>query len=147
MSLTAHLNQKLTHLLPDNAPFSIAFSGGGDSTALVHALKDHPQATHVFIIDHNLRSGSAKEAQAALSFAQNCGYDAKVVTWSHDSPTTGVQEKARQGRYKIMAQLCIAAGIEYLLTAHNQDDQAETVMMRMDRQTDLRLRTTLYPSY
>lgn len=138
MSLTAHLNQKLANLLPKGAPFAIAFSGGGDSTALVHSLKDHPQATHVFIIDHNLRSDSAKEAQAALSFARKCGYDAKVITWSHDSPTTGVQEKARQGRYKIMAHLCIEAGVEYLLTAHNQDDQAETVMMRMDRQTDWR---------
>ena len=136
--LTVHLHQKLAELLPPNAPFAIAYSGGGDSTALVHALRDHPLATHVFIIDHNLRSGSAEEAEAALGFAQDCGYEAKVLTWNHDSPATAVQEKARDARYAIMAKLCRSSGIEYLLTAHTQDDQAETVLMRMDRQTEWR---------
>ena len=136
--LTAHLNQKLTELIPQGAPFAIAFSGGGDSTALVYALRNHPQAKHIYIVDHNLRAGSKAEALAAKAFAVRCGYDAKILTWRHNSPHSALQEKARQARYGFMGHECRMDGIEYLLTAHSEDDQAETVMMRYDRNTDWR---------
>lgn len=134
-----HLTSQLAQLLPDkNGRFAIAFSGGGDSTALVHALKDHPQRGPVFIVDHALRLGSKAEAQAAKSFAQSCGYETNVLTWDHNAPQTGLQEKARRARYGLMGDACRNLGIEYLLTAHNQDDQAETLLMRYDKQTDWR---------
>ena len=136
--LTAHLHQKLTELLPKQAPFAIAFSGGGDSTALVHALKDHPQAKRVYSVDHNLRSGSDAEAMAAKSFAIACGYDARILKWKHNSPKTAIQEKARFARYGLMGEQCRRDGIAYLLTAHSEDDQAETLLMRYERKTDWR---------
>ena len=135
--LTAHLNKKLSALIPD-APFAIAFSGGGDSTALVHALKDHPQAKCVFIVDHALRKRSDIEAEAAARFARECGYEAEILTWRHDSPETAIQEKARCARYGLMGAACRKIGIKYLLTAHSEDDQAETLLMRYDRKTDWR---------
>ena len=49
-----------------------------------------------------------------------------------------MQEKARQGRYALMGRQCRKDGIEYLLTAHHQDDQAETLLMRYERQTSWR---------
>ncbi len=136
--LTAHLNEKLSALLPANAKFAIAFSGGGDSTALLHALKDHPQKGPVYIVDHALRSGSHIEAEVAKTFAITCGYEVKILKWQHNSPKTAVQEKARQGRYALMGRQCRKDGIEYLLTAHHQDDQAETLLMRYERQTSWR---------
>ena len=116
----------------------MAFSGGGDSTAIVHALKDHPQAKYVYIVDHDLRAGSGAEAEAARVFAGHYGYTAKVLTWNHNSPQSGLQEKARQARYKLMGEQCRAEGIKYLLTAHNEADQAETLLMRYERKTDWR---------
>ena len=136
--LTAHLNKKLSTLIPNGAPFAIAFSGGGDSTALVHALKDHPQARHVYTVDHALRKGSDKEALAVKAFAITCGYDVKLLKWKHNSPTTAIQEKARCARYGLMGEQCRRDGIKYLLTAHSEDDQAETLLMRYDRKTDWR---------
>lgn len=136
--VTAHLNNKLLELLPKEAPFAIAFSGGGDSTALVHALRHHPLAQRIYIVDHDLREGSFTEAQAAKAFAITCGYDAKILKWKHNSPETAIQEKARSARYALMGQACRKDGIEYLLTAHSEDDQAETLLMRYDRQTDWR---------
>ena len=41
---------------------AIAFSGGGDSTAMLHAFRDDPRITHAFIVDHALREGSDIEA-------------------------------------------------------------------------------------
>lgn len=136
--LTAHLYQKLSELIPRDEKFAIAFSGGGDSTTLVHALKDHPQSRYVYIVDHALRKGSDKEAHAAKAFAITCGYDAKVLKWKHNSPKTAIQEKARQARYGLMGEQCRKEGIKYLLTAHSEDDQAETLLMRYERKTDWR---------
>lgn len=136
--LTAHLYQKLSELIPKDEKFAIAFSGGGDSTALVHALKDHPQARCVYSVDHALREGSNIEAQAAKAFAITCGYDAKILKWQHNSPHTAIQEKARQARYGLMGEQCRKEGIKYLLTAHSEDDQAETLLMRYERKTDWR---------
>ena len=136
--LADHLNQKLAELLPKDAPFAIAFSGGGDSTALVHALKDHPRAKCVFIVDHALREGSDIEAESAARFAENCGYQAEILRWQHNSPVTAIQEKARCARYALMGEACRKLGIQYLLTAHSEDDQAETLLMRYERKTDWR---------
>ena len=137
--LATHLITELTQLLLDKScRFAIAFSGGGDSTALVHALKDHPQRGPVFIVDHALRKGSDAEAKAAKHFAELHGYEAHILTWENNAPQTGIQDKARRARYGLMGQACRRLGVEYLLTAHTQDDQAETLLMRYDKQTDWR---------
>ena len=61
--LPGHINEEISRLIPNGQKFAIAFSGGRDSTALVHALKDHPQSKFVFIFDHKIRSGSHIEAK------------------------------------------------------------------------------------
>lgn len=106
--------------------------------ALVHKLKDYSPQPLILIVDHALRAGSAHEAQQAKTFAENLGLKAKVLTWTHDNPVTGLQEKARKARYGLLGNACRNAGIRYLLTGHTEDDQAETLLMRYDRNTDWR---------
>ncbi len=132
---TAWVKRPLHYL---NAPAAIAFSGGGDSTALLHACRDNPFVTHAFIIDHALRSDSASEVLAAAEYARSLGYKVKTQRWIHDGIDAGIQVKARQYRYTAMGQMCRAAGIEHLITAHTEDDQAETLLMRLDRKTGWR---------
>ena len=136
--LLDHINEEISRLIPNGKKFAIAFSGGGDSTALVHALKDHPQSKFVYIVDHNLRSGSHLEAQSAKYFAESFGYNVEVLKWDHGSVKTGIQEKARIARYGLIGNKCREEGVEYLLTAHNLEDNVETLMMRYDRKTDWR---------
>ncbi len=128
----------LSAYIPPGASIAIAFSGGGDSTALVHALRDYRPKPHIFIVDHNLRPGSSDEAQAAQDFALALGLPVDVLAWDHDNPASGIQAKARKARYGLMGEACRAAGIEYLLTGHTQDDQAETLLMRYERGTGWR---------
>jgi len=53
------VSQRLAALCPNpENRFAIAYSGGGDSTALLHSLKKHPQLALVLIVDHGLRIGS-----------------------------------------------------------------------------------------
>lgn len=117
---------------------AIAFSGGGDSTALVHMCRGLRPKPLVLIVDHALRAGSAAEARQAQKFAQGLGLETDLLRWDHDNPKTGLQEKARRGRYGLMGAKCRQAGIRYLLTGHTQNDQAETLLMRYEKGTGWR---------
>lgn len=121
-----------------NAPAAIAFSGGGDSTALLHACRYHPNINHAFIIDHAFRDDSAEEVVCAAEFARSLGYKVRAQRWSHARMTTGIQVKAREYRYAAMGDMCRAEGLQHLITGHTEDDQAETLLMRLDRQTGWR---------
>ncbi len=121
-----------------NERLAIAFSGGGDSMALVHLCRQIRPKPLILIVDHALRTGSDNEARQAFRFAANLGLDAQILTWNHGNPKTGIQEKARRGRYGLMGEVCRMKGIRYLLTAHTRDDQAETLFMRYERRTGWR---------
>ena len=129
--------QKSLNICPGEH-LAIAFSGGGDSTALIHMLRERDPKPSVFVVDHNLRMGSFTEASEAKKTAQALGYKAKILTWSHASPSTGIQEKARKARYKLIGDACRHNGISHLVTGHTEDDQAETLLMRYDRNTQWR---------
>lgn len=132
----AKLN-RILQTLPDER-LAIAFSGGGDSTALVHICKHLRPAPLVLIVDHALRTGSAQEAKDAQKFSQSLGLETNLLTWDHDDPKTGLQEKARRARYGLMGKICREKNIRYLLTGHTQDDQAETLLMRYEKGTGWR---------
>lgn len=117
----------------DGTPFALAFSGGGDSLALLQHLRNHKGLKAVLHVDHGLREGSDAEAQRAAELAKSLGHDLNVMTWVPDGPTSGLQEKARQARYGLLGDYCRAHDIPAIVTAHHADDQAETVLMRVKR--------------
>ena len=135
----AAMSAALQHYLPrKDTPIAIGFSGGGDSTALLHALRDRVEHVHVFIVDHGLRAGAMQEAQAARFRAQQWGFQAEILTWKPELLRSGVQEKARHARYGLIGDKMRERAISYLLTGHTEDDQAETCLMRYERSTDWR---------
>ncbi|MEE9272523.1 MAG: tRNA lysidine(34) synthetase TilS [Robiginitomaculum sp.] len=122
--------------LLDINKLAIGFSGGGDSTALLSRVLKHTTIEtkiHVLIVDHALREGSASEAKLAARRADAMGKSrvkAQILTWRGQKPKTAIQEKARLARYDLLGSACRKLGIEMLLLGHNEDDQAETILMR-----------------
>ena len=117
----------------------IASSGGPDSTALLwlmarwrKAQKRGPKLIAV-TVDHGLRPESKREAQAVAKLARKLGVEHRTLRWTGKKPKTGIQEAARQARYRLLAEAARKAGARCVLTAHTLDDQAETVLFRLAR--------------
>jgi tRNA(Ile)-lysidine synthase len=91
----------------------------------------------VLTVDHRLRPDSAAEAQAVGRQAAALGFGHATLVWEGDKPKTGLQAAARTARYRLMADYACAHDISLILTAHTQDDQAETLLMRLARGSGL----------
>lgn len=121
---------------------AVAVSGGADSMALALLLhgwgRDLGIAVTALTVDHGLRQGSAAEAAQVGAWLGARGLDHHILTWQHDTPvTSAVQARARDARYGLMGDWCNGHDVTHLFTAHHQDDQAETVLMRLKKGTTL----------
>jgi tRNA(Ile)-lysidine synthase len=121
----------------------LAVSGGPDSTALLWLAArwrdglERPPKLIAVTVDHGLRPESSSEAQAVKRLARELKVEHRTLRWTGRKPRTGIQEAARHARYRLLAQAAHRAGAEYILTAHTQDDQAETVLFRLLRGSGL----------
>jgi tRNA(Ile)-lysidine synthase len=130
---------------PDFSPLArerhvaLAVSGGSDSTALMHLAKAWAERHYpdlkltALTVDHALRPEAAGEAKTAGEWAERLGLSHHILTWEGPKPETGLQARAREARYGLMAEWCRTHGAGLLLTGHTLDDQAETVLMRLER--------------
>lgn len=114
---------------------AVAVSGGGDSMALAWLLTEwiHRRngQLHILCVDHGLRPESASDCEfVQRSFAGVPAMRHRTLTWLGDKPQTGIQEAAREARYRLLTEHCLAHGILHLCVAHTLDDQAETYAIR-----------------
>jgi tRNA(Ile)-lysidine synthase len=117
----------------------LAVSGGPDSIAMMwlaarwrRALMRGPDLVAV-TIDHGLRPEAAREAREVKQLAKTLDLPHRTLRWSGAKPKTGLPAAARDARYRLLAKAARASGATHVLTAHTQDDQAETLLMRMAR--------------
>ncbi len=120
----------------------VAVSGGGDSIALMHLLKDFARASKrpspiVLTVDHGLRKHSARDAKQVATWARQAGLTAHVLTWRGVKPKSGVEAAARMARYKLMGDWLAKKKITTLHVGHTRDDQAETFLLRLARGSGL----------
>jgi len=122
---------------PDVKCLWVAFSGGVDSHVLLHLLNEiRTQLVGVEIkaihVDHGLQQQSK---QWAVHCQQVCaGYDIPLtilqVDAKHDKGESP-EDAARQARYDALAS--IIEKNDYIVTAHHQDDQCETLLIQLTR--------------
>lgn len=118
---------------------AIALSGGRDSAALLHACAAWRDAgARVRLVALHIHHGLQADADAwecaceRMAGAAGVAFHARRVHVAVDAGQ-GIEEAAREARYAALEALCGQTGASILLTAHHQDDQAETVLLQLMR--------------
>jgi len=118
---------------------AIAVSGGVDSMALVKLALAWVQAQGgqltALHVDHGLRKESAQEAQKVKTWMEELGVPCSVLQWQHGLIASGIQEKARDARYRLLLEKCAQEKILHLLVAHHEEDALETLKIRKTAQS------------
>jgi tRNA(Ile)-lysidine synthase len=113
----------------------LAVSGGPDSLALLLlAAAARPGKVEAATVDHRLRPEAAAEAKVVANVCASLGVPHQILEagWK-EKPSTAIQERARSERYRLLGRWVGERGLNSLATAHHVDDQAETLLMRLNR--------------
>jgi tRNA(Ile)-lysidine synthase len=128
--------------------FVVAVSGGADSTALARLFalwRDAGGAAPLLFghLHHGIRGA---EADGDAEFVRGLSADLGVEFVCAKADVPGLARRrgesielaGRGERYRRLGEWAAARGYNYVVTAHHQDDQRETVLLRIVRGTGLR---------
>ncbi|MCI5888377.1 MAG: tRNA lysidine(34) synthetase TilS [Brachyspira sp.] len=114
----------------------LGFSGGYDSLCLLHILHRLGQNIVALHLNHNWRGKeSLADADFCENFCKNNGIEFYSETLSKDVPHT--ETAAREARYEFFDRAAEKFGSEVIFTAHNANDNAETVLYRIIKGTGI----------
>jgi tRNA(Ile)-lysidine synthase len=101
---------------------------------LLLAARARPGDLEVATVDHGLRSEAAAEAEmvARLCETLKVPHSTLSVQWE-TKPQSSLQERARNERYRLLGDWAQVRGLAAIAAAHHLDDQAETLLMRLNR--------------
>jgi tRNA(Ile)-lysidine synthase len=132
----------LPDLLAPGHKLVVGYSGGQDSTCLLHAMAERRLDVVAAHVDHGLRPESAEQAQQVAALAQGFGVACEVrridLADYRERTGWGIQQAARAARYQVLAAIVAEVEAEALLVAHTADDQAETVLLNLLRGAGLK---------
>ena len=135
---------RLPALFAPGTRLVIGFSGGQDSSCLLHALSRSRTPLEVVAahVDHALRPDSAETAARAKQAATAMGVACEVRrvdvgAYRRGLPAWSVQQAARAARYQVLARVAQEQRAAAVLVAHTADDQAETVLLNLLRGSGL----------
>lgn len=117
---------------------AIAYSGGLDSSALLHLAHGYACAHGVPLFAFHIHHGLSPNADTWISHCEReCArlgvhFSVRRVILS-ELRRDGIEQAARIRRYAALGDMCRQHGVPLLLTAHHLDDQAETVMLQLLR--------------
>lgn len=121
------------------APLAVAYSGGGDSLALLLAARAWAQARGrrliVLHVDHELQAPSGGWAVHCQGIAQDLGLAFQRLSWTGLKPATGLPAAARAARHRLLAEAARTLGAAVVLMGHTADDVLEAQQMRREGAT------------
>jgi tRNA(Ile)-lysidine synthase len=139
-ALVERFARDLDALIAPGLRFGVAVSGGPDSLAmLLLAVAARPGEVECATVDHALRPGSRREAEMVAQLCELLGTRHQILTveWPQE-PKTAIQEHARAARYALLADWAGQRRLGAVATAHQIEDQAETLVMRLARGSGVR---------
>jgi tRNA(Ile)-lysidine synthase len=150
--LTAAEFGTLLDRLIDFAPGSrlaVAVSGGADSLALALVAADWARerghSLTALTVDHGLRAESAAEAAIVAGWLADAGIPHEILRWDGAKPAANRQAAARAARYRLMLDWAWQHRALAILLGHHQQDQGETVLLRLARGSGVDGRAAMAP--
>jgi tRNA(Ile)-lysidine synthase len=135
------LHQAITEFLGEHGlepkRMIVAVSGGPDSVAMLLALHEFPDRRFdlsVAHVHHHLRDDADEDARFVDDLGRRLGIDVTILH-ADVAPDrirdVGVEAAAREARYALLESEADRLGADFIATAHTQNDQAETLLMRL----------------
>ena len=124
----------------------VALSGGPDSVCLLHILYSLKEKLNINLgaihINHMLRGEEALEDERYVSdICEKLGIDCYIeridINKVASENNISLEMAGREERYKAFENIRERYGYDKIAVAHNANDQAETILMRMMRGTGL----------
>ena len=112
--------------------FIVAFSGGLDSTVLLHVMHALDLPLQVVHTNHNLVEGSNVWERHCKDVCSKMGISLSVTQLHIEKlPQKSLEELARNARYQSLFQF--VSKTDVLVTAHHKNDLAETLLLQLMR--------------
>ncbi len=125
-----------------NSRIAAAISGGPDSLSLAFLLKCYLLANKIegnfFIVNHNLRKNSYREAENVKKLLKKIDISCKILFWRGNKPISNIQSIARNTRYNLLKKACKKNKINHLLIGHHLNDLYENFFIRLLRGSGLK---------
>lgn len=135
-ALVTRFREALDRLWPKGGKLGLAVSGGPDSLAmLLLAEAAIPRQFEVATVDHGLRAESAGECATVAEVCAERSIPCEIIRI--EVASGNLQAQARRARYEGLAEWATRRGLSAIATAHHADDQAETLLMRLNRGSGL----------
>ncbi len=137
--LVSQLNQFLSRHLKPNQRVLLALSGGLDSSVLLHLLAGAkltiPYELHAMHVHHGLSQSADAWADFCTEQCKLLNVPIEVVRVQLDrNSKQGIEAAARQLRYEALFDFKLnEIAPDFIVTAHHQDDQAETLLLQLFR--------------
>lgn len=128
-------------LINKNDKIVVGVSGGPDSMCLLHVLNNIKKqlGIEIFVahINHMIRKEAQEETEYVSKYCKNIGIECyikyvDVINKSYNEKM-GTEEAGRKARYDFFEEVANKVGANKIATAHNSNDNAETVLMNIIR--------------
>lgn len=122
--------QSCLALIPeDSERVYLAYSGGLDSSVLLHLLAGSPLRERMipWHVNHGLLDSAGQMEEFCRQQAASYGLELRLDRLELGKLGSNIEAEARRRRYRLFADACDAD--QCLLTAHHADDQAETFLL------------------
>jgi tRNA(Ile)-lysidine synthase len=116
-------------------PWALAYSGGADSTALLHAAAAlWPGQVVALHVHHGLQAAADDFARQCEQVCASLSIPLQLLrVQARPEPGQSPEDAARRARYRALAEAAQAQGCGLVLLGQHADDQAETVMLALGR--------------